>query len=59
MENFPIYSELVDGGRAETYSHNVIYHDFLTNFLKKTSVFSGGLLQYFIGFWCGLLIKSH
>jgi hypothetical protein len=32
-------------------SYNVIYYDFLPNFLKNIyiGVFSGGLLQHFIG----------
>ena len=42
-----------NGGRAETYSHNVIHNSFLPNFFKKKKkgdigVFSGGLLHYFI-----------
>ena len=31
--------QLVNGRRAETYRHGVIYHDFLLNFLKYTLVF--------------------
>ena len=31
------------------YRYGVIYHDFLLNFLKYIGVFSGGLLQHFVG----------
>ena len=27
--------QLVDGGRIGTYSHDIMYHDFLPNFLKE------------------------
>ena len=55
--------QLVNGGRVETYSYDVIYRDLLLNFLKKIyrGVFGGGLLQYFIDIAIltrfGLLIK--
>jgi hypothetical protein len=40
--------QLVNGGRVETYSYDVIYRDLLLSFLKKKyrGVFGGGLLQY-------------
>ena len=43
----------VSRGGPVTYSHDVIYHDFLPSFLKNIYIyiglFSGGLLQHFIG----------
>jgi len=39
MEDFSQNQQPVDGGRAETYNCDVMYHDFLLNFLKK-NIFS-------------------
>ena len=36
--------QLVDKGRVETYSYDVIYYDFLPNFFNYIGVFSGGFL---------------
>jgi hypothetical protein len=35
MEDFSYNQQLVDGGRAETYNRDVMYHNFLLNFIKK------------------------
>ena len=33
-------SKAVNRGRVETYSHDVIHHDFLPNFLKKIYIYN-------------------
>jgi hypothetical protein len=35
MEDFSYNQQLVDGGRAETYNRDVMYHDSPPNFIKK------------------------
>ena len=35
MEDFLYNQQLVDEGRAETYNRDVMYHNFLLNFIKN------------------------
>ena len=62
---FSYNQQLVNGRRAKIYRYDVIYHDFLLNFLKYILVFLVvafynilSASQYHV-FWWGLLIKSR